>query len=74
MRTAQPLGIKCVAVFSEADRHSMHVQMADEAYLLGPAPSVESYLRADKIIEICKQTGAQVRDSPGPTLFDQCPD
>lgn len=67
MRTAQPLGIKCVAVFSEADRHSMHVQMADEAYLLGPAPSNESYLRADKIIEICKQTGAQVRDRPRPT-------
>lgn len=59
MRTAQPLGIKCVAVFSEADRNSMHVKMADEAYLLGPAPSNESYLRTDKIIEICKKTGAQ---------------
>ncbi|KAK4046637.1 hypothetical protein OIV83_005920 [Microbotryomycetes sp. JL201] len=59
MRTAQALGIKCVAVFSEADANSMHVKMADEAYLLGPAPSSESYLRMDKIIEICKQSGAQ---------------
>ncbi|SCV74222.1 BQ2448_6654 [Microbotryum intermedium] len=68
MRTAQALGIKCVAVFSEADRHSMHVKMAiklfqfrqaDEAYLLGPAPSAESYLRTDKILEICRISGAQ---------------
>ncbi|KAK4052257.1 hypothetical protein OIO90_004479 [Microbotryomycetes sp. JL221] len=59
MRTAQALGIKCVAVFSEADANSMHVKMADEAYLLGPAPSSESYLRMDKIIDICKQSGAQ---------------
>lgn len=59
MRTAQALGIKCVAVFSEADRDSMFVKMADEAYLLGPAPSTESYLRADKILEICIASGAQ---------------
>ncbi|ORY59908.1 carbamoyl-phosphate synthase L chain, ATP binding domain-domain-containing protein [Leucosporidium creatinivorum] len=59
MRTAQALGIKCVAVFSEADANSMHVKMADEAYLLGPAPSSESYLRTDKIIEICRLSGAQ---------------
>ncbi|KDE07344.1 hypothetical protein MVLG_02386 [Microbotryum lychnidis-dioicae p1A1 Lamole] len=59
MRTAQALGIKCVAVFSEADRYSMHVKMADEAYLLGPAPSAESYLRTDKILEICRISGAQ---------------
>lgn len=60
MRTAQGLGIKCVAVFSEADANAMFVKMADEAYLLGPAPSTESYLRADKILEICKLSGAQV--------------
>ncbi|KAI9146182.1 carbamoyl-phosphate synthase L chain, ATP binding domain-containing protein [Paraphysoderma sedebokerense] len=59
MKTAQRLGIKCVAVYSEADKHSMHVKMADEAYLLGPAPSAESYLRMDKIIDIAKRTGAQ---------------
>ncbi|KAL8292633.1 hypothetical protein RQP46_001245 [Phenoliferia psychrophenolica] len=59
MATAQALGIKCVAVFSEADRDSAHVKMADEAYLLGPALASESYLRADKIVEICKRTGAQ---------------
>jgi 3-methylcrotonyl-CoA carboxylase alpha subunit len=60
MRTAQALGIKCVAVFSTADRDAMFVKLADEAYLLGPAPSTESYLRADKILEICKLSGAQV--------------
>ncbi|MCV6588868.1 MAG: acetyl/propionyl/methylcrotonyl-CoA carboxylase subunit alpha [Marinobacterium sp.] len=59
IQTAHRLGIKCVAVYSEADRNARHVAMADEAFLLGPAPSAESYLRADKIIEICKQSGAQ---------------
>lgn len=59
IQTAHRLGIKCVAVYSEADANSRHVAMADEAFLLGPAPSTESYLRADKIIEICKQSGAQ---------------
>lgn len=59
MKTAKQLGIKSVAVFSEADRYAKHVAMADEAYLIGPAPSSESYLRADKIIEVAKKTGAQ---------------
>ncbi|MGB0467906.1 MAG: acetyl-CoA carboxylase biotin carboxylase subunit [Pontibacterium sp.] len=59
IQTAHRLGIKCVAVYSEADANSRHVAMADEAFLLGPAPSTESYLRADKIIDICKQSGAQ---------------
>lgn len=59
IQTAHRLGIKCVAVYSEADAKARHVAMADEAFLLGPAPSTESYLRADKIIEICKQSGAQ---------------
>lgn len=59
IQTAHRLGIRCVAVYSEADRNSRHVAMADEAFLLGPAPSTESYLRADKIIEICKASGAQ---------------
>jgi 3-methylcrotonyl-CoA carboxylase alpha subunit len=59
IQTAHRLGIKCVAVYSEADANSRHVAMADEAFFLGPAPSAESYLRADKVIDICKQSGAQ---------------
>ncbi|MBU1436737.1 MAG: acetyl/propionyl/methylcrotonyl-CoA carboxylase subunit alpha [Gammaproteobacteria bacterium] len=59
IKTAHQLGIRCVAVYSEADAHARHVQMADEAYLLGPAPSKESYLRADKILEIAKLSGAE---------------
>lgn len=57
--TARRLGIKTVAVYSDADRESLHVQMADEAIYIGPAPSTESYLRADKIIEACRATGAE---------------
>lgn len=57
MRTARRMGIKTVAVYSEADRHTPHVRFADEAILLGPAPSNQSYLRGDKIIEIAKQLG-----------------
>lgn len=58
MRACRDLGLATVAVYSEADRRSLHVRYADEAYLLGPAPSKESYLRADKIIEIAKKAGA----------------
>ncbi|RTL35809.1 MAG: acetyl-CoA carboxylase biotin carboxylase subunit [Burkholderiales bacterium] len=57
--TARKMGIKTVAVYSEADKDARHVALADEAVLLGPAPSRESYLVADKIIAACKQTGAQ---------------
>ncbi|GAA5972258.1 hypothetical protein JCM21900_004326 [Sporobolomyces salmonicolor] len=59
IRTCRRLGIKTVAVFSEADREAMHVKMADEAQLLGPAPSALSYLNVPRILEICRQTGAQ---------------
>ncbi|NRP36872.1 Acetyl-/propionyl-coenzyme A carboxylase alpha chain [Marinobacterium sp. xm-d-579] len=59
IQTAHRLGIKCVAVYSEADANARHVTMADEAFLLGPAPSSESYLRTDAIIDICKRSGAQ---------------
>jgi 3-methylcrotonyl-CoA carboxylase alpha subunit len=59
IRTARRLNIRTVAVFSEADANAMHVKLADEAYLLGPAPSRESYLRADKIIAIAKRCGAE---------------
>ncbi len=57
--TAKKMGIATVAVYSEADRDARHVLLADEAVLLGPAPSRESYLVADKIIAAAKQTGAQ---------------
>jgi len=57
--TARKMGIQTVAVYSEADREARHVALADEAVLLGPAPSRESYLVADKIIAACKATGAQ---------------
>ena len=58
IRACRELGIETVAVFSEADRQALHVRYADEAYLLGPAISRESYLRADRIIDIAKKTGA----------------
>ena len=57
--TAKKMGIQTVAVYSDADKEARHVQLADEAVRLGPPPSRESYLLADKIIEACKQTGAQ---------------
>jgi propionyl-CoA carboxylase alpha chain len=59
IKTAKKLGIKTVAVYSEADRDALHVELADESVLIGPAPSRESYLVADKIIAAAKQTGAQ---------------
>lgn len=58
MRSAREMGIATVAVYSEVDRLSPHVQYADEAVLLGPAPSNQSYLVMEKIIEACKLTGA----------------
>ena len=59
IRACRELGLGTVAVFSEADRQSLHVRFADEAYLLGPAPSRESYLRADKIIDIARKSEAE---------------
>eukprot|EP00127_Corallochytrium_limacisporum_P002310 Clim_evm98s109 gene=Clim_evmTU98s109 len=59
MRTCKKFGIKTVAIYSEADRHSMHVKMADEAYCVGPAPSAESYLNREKIVEVIHRSGAQ---------------
>ena len=58
MRTCREMGIKSVAVYSEVDRTSMHVRYADEAYLIGPSPSNESYLVIDKIIDVAKKSGA----------------
>ncbi len=59
IKTARRMGIATVAVYSDADRDALHVQMADEAVFIGPAPSRESYLVAQKIIDACKATGAQ---------------
>ncbi|WP_293311865.1 acetyl-CoA carboxylase biotin carboxylase subunit [Pedobacter sp. UBA5917] len=59
MRSAKEMGIKTVAVFSEADRNALHVRYADEAVFIGPAPSNQSYLVGEKIIDACKLTGAE---------------
>ena len=59
IKTAKKMGIATVAVYSEADRDAMHVDLADEAVPIGAAPSRESYLAADKIIDAAKKTGAQ---------------
>jgi propionyl-CoA carboxylase alpha chain len=59
IQTARKMGIKTVAVYSDADKDARHVSLADEAVNIGPAPSRESYLVADKIIAACKATGAQ---------------
>jgi propionyl-CoA carboxylase alpha chain len=59
IKTAKKMGIKTVAVYSDADRDARHVELADEAVHIGPAPSRESYLQGDKIIAAAKQTGAQ---------------
>lgn len=61
MRTAKRLGIQTVAVYSDADKHSLHVKSADEAVRIGPAPARLSYLNASLIIEAATKTGAQVR-------------
>lgn len=58
IESARKLGLRTVAVFSEADRGAKHVRLADEAVLLGPAPAKESYLRVDALLEAAKATGA----------------
>jgi propionyl-CoA carboxylase alpha chain len=59
IKTARKMGIATVAVYSEADKDALHVELADEAVCIGPAPSKESYLAMDKIIAACKATGAE---------------
>jgi 3-methylcrotonyl-CoA carboxylase alpha subunit len=59
IRTARRMGLRTVAVFSDADRDAMHVALADEAVLIGPAPARDSYLRIDAIIDAMRETGAQ---------------
>ena len=59
IRSAREMGIRTIAVYSDADVNALHVQMADEAYRLGPAPSRESYLLMDRLLEVAHQAGAQ---------------
>jgi propionyl-CoA carboxylase alpha chain len=59
IKTARKMGIKTVAVYSDADRDALHVEMADEAVHIGAAPSAQSYLVIDRIVQACRDTGAQ---------------
>ena len=59
IKTARRMGIATVAVYSEADRDALHVEMADEAVLIGPPAAAESYLLIDRIVDACKKTGAE---------------
>ncbi len=59
IRACRELGIKSIAVYSEADEHAMHRRLADEAYLLGPAPASESYLSVGRLVEAIEQSGAE---------------
>jgi propionyl-CoA carboxylase alpha chain len=59
IKTARRLGIATVAVYSEADRDALHVEVADEAVLIGPPPAAQSYLAIDKIVAACRATGAE---------------
>src|SRR3954464_15103590 len=64
IKTARRMGIGTVAVYSEADRDALHVEMADEAVLIGPAAASESYLVIEKIVDACRKTGAEA-GAPG---------
>ncbi len=59
IKTAKRMGIATVAVYSDADKDALHVEMADEAVHIGPPPAAQSYLVIDRIIEACRQTGAE---------------
>jgi acetyl-CoA carboxylase biotin carboxylase subunit len=77
-RTLHEMGIASVAIHSEIDRAALHVRMADEAYLVGPAPAAESYLRIDKVIDIAKKSGCDAIHpgygflSENPEFADAC--
>ncbi len=60
MRTLEELGVASVAVYSEPDRDAPHVKRADDAYLLGPGPAAQSYLKIDKILEVAEQEGVDL--------------
>jgi propionyl-CoA carboxylase alpha chain len=59
IKTARKMGIKTVAVYSEADKDALHVEMADEGVLIGPPPTAQSYLKIDRILQACKDTSAE---------------
>jgi propionyl-CoA carboxylase alpha chain len=73
IRTARRMGIATVAVYSEADAEALHVREADEAVLIGPPPSADSYLRIDRIVEACRNTGAEAVH-PGYGFLSERPD
>ncbi|MES0813017.1 biotin carboxylase N-terminal domain-containing protein [Roseibium sp. SCPC15] len=73
IKTARKMGLRTVAVFSEADRDALHVRMADQAVAIGPAPAGESYLCTDKILEAARLTGAQAVH-PGYGFLSEQPD
>ena len=73
LRTCRELGLKTVAVFSEADREAPHVRYADEAYLIGPPPAQESYLRGEHIVQVALESGAQMIH-PGYGFLAESPD
>src|SRR5260370_4466881 len=59
MATCREMGIRTVAVYSEADRNARHVRVADEAYAVGPAPAAQSYLRSEAILDVARRGGAE---------------
>lgn len=59
IKTARKMGIQTVAIYSDADRNALHVQMADEAVHIGPPPANQSYIVIDKVMEAIRQTGAE---------------
>jgi acetyl-CoA carboxylase biotin carboxylase subunit len=73
MRTCREMNIRTVAIYSDADRHAPHVRFADEAYHVGPAPSVDSYLRIDRVLEVASRSGAEAIH-PGYGFLAENPD
>src|SRR3954468_7700159 len=77
-RTLHEMGIRAVAIYSDADRSALHVRMADEAYPVGPAAATESYLRIDKVIDVAKKSGCDAVHpgygflSENPNFVDAC--
>ena len=69
-RACKELGVRSVAVYSEADRDALHTQVADEAYLLGPAPAAESYLNTERILEVAREAGVDAIH-PGYGFFSE---